>query len=65
MISYKVIETTVPYFLGIEIPFDFSLNKPGDLINILGHEMTITQLSNVVVGCANKENIIILKNSGT
>jgi hypothetical protein len=63
MITYKIIHSTIPHFLNIEMPFDFSNNKVGDLINILGQSMNITQLGEVVVGCANNDHIMVFQNT--
>ncbi len=61
MITYKIIESTVSHFKGIELPFDFSENKIGDKLNILGLDMQIMQLGSEIVGCSSSENILILQ----
>jgi hypothetical protein len=62
MITYKIVHSTIPHFLNIEMPFDFSTFKVGETINILGQSMYITQLSEVVVGCANNDHIMVFQN---
>lgn len=61
MINYKIIESTVRHFKGIEMPYDFSIYKIGDKLNILGLDMQIMQLGSEIVGCSNSENILILQ----
>ncbi len=61
MMNYKIIESTVPHFKGIEMPYDFSDFRVGDSINVLGLSMKITQHGTEIVGCSNTENILIFQ----
>jgi riboflavin synthase alpha subunit len=61
MISYKIIESTVPHFVGIEMPYDFSACKVGDSISILGLNLSVTQCGEQVVGCSNSDNVLIFQ----
>lgn len=61
MMTYKIIESTTKHFHGIELPYDFSIYKIGDKLNILGLDMQIMQLGSEIVGCSNSENILILQ----
>lgn len=58
---YKIIECSVPHFKGITLDFDFSNNKVGDAVNILGLSLNITQIGSDVIGCSNSENILFLQ----
>jgi hypothetical protein len=61
MTTYKIIESTMQHFKGIEMPYDFSEYKVGDKISILGLEMLVMQCGTEIVGCSNNENILIFQ----
>ncbi len=49
MITYKILETSVPHFKNIEVPFDFSQTKVGDSVFFLGYQLFVTQLGTGIV----------------
>lgn len=61
MINYKIIESSISHFKGIELPFDFSSNETGDEIFVLGLKMTINQLGQEIIGLSNSENILVFQ----
>ncbi len=61
MMNYKIIESSIGYLKGIELPYDFSSFYVGQQIDILGNSMKITQLGDEVVGCSNTDNILVFQ----
>lgn len=59
--KYKIVQSTVEGFEGIEMNMDFSKSKLFDEINFLGNEMKITQISEQIVGMSNEENTITVQ----
>lgn len=59
--KYKVIESTIEYFKSIELEFDFSDKIVGDVVNILGQVVTLSQVGNGVIGGSNPDFVIFLQ----
>jgi len=59
--KYKVIESTVDYLKNIEFEFDFSNNRVGDTVEVLGQKVVLSQLGNGVVGGSNPDSIIFVQ----
>lgn len=60
MINYKIIDTTVSHFLGIEIPFDFTGYSIGDTVEVLGLSLKVQQ-TGLVTTLASKDNIFVFQ----
>jgi len=59
--KYRVVESTVEFLKNIEFEFDFSPYKVGDSVNILGQQVTITQLGGGVVGASSETAVMFVQ----
>lgn len=58
--KYKIVSSTNPVFLNVEMPFDFSDKTIGDSVNIFGQELKITQTGTVYL-CVSEKAVMTLQ----
>jgi hypothetical protein len=61
MKTYKIVDTNITHFKGINLPFDFQNYKLGDWVDLFGSKVQITQKGDTVVAMASKTQIFVFQ----
>lgn len=61
MKTYNIVDTNIDHFKGCSVPFDFENKLVGDVVNVFGANLTITQKGSTVVALSNKTQVFVFQ----